>query len=122
MGRTNLAQTLGFFWGLSLDVYGMSLFGAQGGLLTVVGYVSGRFSRQLNADKLGTQEVIVFLGTVFFVFGLYSLDVFFRGSGRPLFSVGPVLGEFLLNAIAAPLVFWVMGKWAEVWSLRLVDE
>ncbi len=36
-GKTNMAMTLGFLWGLSLDVFGASLFGTQALLLCVAG-------------------------------------------------------------------------------------
>lgn len=116
MGQTNLAQTLGFFWGLSLDVFGMSLFGSQGWLLALAGYASGQLSRQLNAEKLVTQEALAFFGTSYFWIGLYMFESIFRWGEVPrLPGAGIVLTEYMLNALVAPLVFMVMVKWLDVW-------
>jgi rod shape-determining protein MreD len=116
MGKVNMAQTLGFFWGLSLDTFGVSLFGSQAWLLAVMGYLAGRLSRQLNADKWVTQEALALAATAFFWFWLYQLDLFFRWPEKPHFpGAGKVILEFLWNAAAAPVVFWLMRKWMEFW-------
>jgi rod shape-determining protein MreD len=122
LGMTDMAQTLGFFWGLSLDVYGMSLFGTQGLLLAVAGFTAGRFSKQLNADKLATQETLAFLGTAWVWICFPLFDHIFRRAGfaRDL-TAGQAIMEFLLNAAIAPVVFWLVARWVEFWK-RLLGE
>lgn len=115
-GWTNLAQTLGFFWGLSLDVMGVSLFGGQGLLLAVAGFSAGRFSRQLNAEKSATQQALAFFGTAFFWVGLAVVERLFRtdGASRPFFTAG-TLWHFVFNALAAPVVFWATRGAVTLW-------
>jgi rod shape-determining protein MreD len=121
-GRTTLAQNLGFFWGLALDVTGLSLFGSQGLLLAWAGAVAGRLSRQLNADKLVTQETLAVAGTLVFQVAMAVLDSVFRGgpSPRPLSLLTLVL-QMILNGLAAPILFWGIQAWAAVWA-RLEDR
>ncbi|HRY29834.1 MAG TPA: rod shape-determining protein MreD [Elusimicrobiota bacterium] len=117
MGKTDLAQTLGLLWGLSLDVFGVSLFGSQGFLLMLTGYVAGRASRQLNAEKPATQLTLAFLGSFFFMAGLFVLEYFFRSLTAPRhFSFWTAFFEFALNLALAPLVFLFWRKWLELWS------
>lgn len=118
MGETNLAQTLGFAWGLCLDAYGIGLFGSQGWILAAMGFLSGRFSRQLNAEKLATQEALCFIGTVFFWIGMFTMEHLFRSpSFHRASSPGALALGFLLNAAAAPVVFWFMDRWTRLWFL-----
>lgn len=106
MGRVNTAQTLGFLWGLMLDVQGVSLFGCQGWIFAVVGFTVGRLSRQIDGEKLSAQLLIAVLGTMFHLLGLAQVELLFRQGGAvhaP--SVGGALTQILMNAAAAPLVF-----------------
>jgi rod shape-determining protein MreD len=120
MGHARWAMTLGFFWGLCLDVFGISLFGAQGLLLAAAGWSAGRLSRQLNAEKLITQEALALAGTLFYIAGLWLLEVLFRTDGaphRPAFWMS--LLDVFLNVLAAPLVYWVMSR---VWPWAAPEE
>lgn len=118
MGHANMAQTLGFFWGLGMDVMGVSLFGSQALLFAWTGYVSAQLSRQLNAEKLVTQEAMAVFGTVFVALGIGLLEALFRTTPSP--RVGPVWGlalEVALNGLMAPLVFWAVQKWWYFWVI-----
>jgi len=115
-GRLNLAQSLGFFWGMSLDVYGVTLFGTQGWLLALAGHITARVSRQINAEKLVTQEALSLAGTFFFVLGAAVVEHIFRSPARQ--SVVTPTGFLLalaLNALAAPVAFWLMAWWERFW-------
>jgi rod shape-determining protein MreD len=117
LGRTDLAQTLGFFWGLGLDVFGLSLFGSQAWLLCLAGFLSGRFSRQLNAEKLVTQETLALLGTAFFWAGFALIEEFFRPSGyRRDPQAAAVALDLLFNAAVAPGVFWAARRWTDAFG------
>ncbi|HMZ25973.1 MAG TPA: rod shape-determining protein MreD, partial [Elusimicrobiota bacterium] len=65
-GRVNLAQGLGFFWGLALDLYGQTPFGSQGLLLAFCGFAAGSLSKNLNAEKMITQEALTLVASVVF--------------------------------------------------------
>lgn len=115
-GRTNFAMSLGFLWGLALDAYGISAFGVQGWLLAMGGYLSGTFSKNLNAGKLGTQVTLALMASGAAWGGVRLLSRFFDHSivGHP--GTGLFLVDMGLNALVAPGVFWVMGMWAVVWD------
>jgi rod shape-determining protein MreD len=116
LGWTNLAQSLGFFWGLSLDVFGMGLFGTQAWLLCLAGFLSGRFSRQLNAEKLATQEALALIGTAFFWTGVLVFESVFRSAAYHREArLAPIVLAFIFNAAVAPGVFWATRRWAEAW-------
>jgi rod shape-determining protein MreD len=121
-GRTKSAMTLGFLWGLSLDAHGMSAFGSQGWLLAFIGYISGTFSKNLNADKFGTQLSIAMGASVILEIGIRLLAFFFDQTrvGHP--GVGLALIHVLLNGLAAPAVFWAVTAWGEFWDPRPLKD
>jgi rod shape-determining protein MreD len=116
MGHVTMALVLGFFWGLGMDVMGISLFGSQGLLMVWAAYIAVQLSRQLNAEKLVTQEAMSLFGTLFLAVGINILEHLFRTTPAP--RVGSPLGlivEILLNGLMAPLVFWLIQKWTYFW-------
>jgi rod shape-determining protein MreD len=117
-GRTLFAMNVGFLWGLALDAYGVSAFGVQGWLLALAGYASGSSSKNLNAEKLGTQATLTVIATVLLWGGIRILSGFFDHShiGQP--GLGLAAAQAGLNALVAPGVFWVMAVWADLWDLR----
>ena len=121
-GRTKFAMTLGFLWGLSLDAYGVSAFGVQGWLLALAGFLAGTYSKNLNAEKVGTQETMTVVATVVVWIGTRLLGAFFDHSLVERPGLGLALAHVGLNALVAPGVFWVMGVWGDVWDPRPVHE
>lgn len=115
-GRTNFAMSLGFIWGLGLDAYGISAFGVQGWLLALVGYLAGTYSKNLNAEKLGTQATLTVITTGVVWGGVRLLSRFFDHSlvGHP--GMGLLVVDVGLNVLVAPGVFWIMDLWAHVWD------
>ncbi|MBK6879172.1 MAG: rod shape-determining protein MreD [Elusimicrobia bacterium] len=113
---TRLAMTLGFFWGLAADAYGATAFGTQGWLLMLAGAAAGLSARELNADKLITQITVAALGTVVLFGGAMVLRGFFL---QTVPMVAPGLGHLvigvILNACAAPAVFWAQSVWISAW-------
>lgn len=114
--RTRLAMTLGFVWGLAADAYGATAFGTQGWLLMLAGAAAGLSARELNADKLITQITVAALGTVVVFGGAMVLRGFFLPT-VPM--AAPGLGHLVigvvLNACAAPAVFWAQSIWVSAW-------
>jgi cell shape-determining protein MreD len=117
LGHTVPAQTMGLVWGLSLDVFGLSLFGTQGLILSFAGYAAGRFSRQLNVEKLATQEALAVLGSLGFTVGGAMVDAAFRSSSG-LWLGTDALWRLLMNAAVAPAVFAGVRLWAGLWGQR----
>jgi hypothetical protein len=68
--------------------------------------VVGRLSRQVDAEKALSQVILAAAGTLFHLLILAQSELLFRGSGAPhVPPIGAALGQLLLNAAAAPLVF-----------------
>jgi rod shape-determining protein MreD len=111
MGRTDMAQTLGFLWGLGLDVFSVSLFGSQALLLVLAGYLTGRISRQLNVEKLAAQETLAVAGTLLYAGGLFLLEIVFRAGNAHTPSPAGFFLQLLLNLFLAPPLFWLTEKW-----------
>ncbi len=111
-GRTEAAQGLGFFWGLSLDVYGITAFGAQGWLLALAGFASGSLAKKLDTEKMETQQALALGGTLLYLLGASRLIAVFQPAAGPRdVAWGLVAGEIFLNALAAPAVFWAVRRW-----------
>jgi rod shape-determining protein MreD len=121
-GRVNLAQGLGFFWGLALDLYGQTPFGSQGLLLAFCGFAAGSLSKNLNAEKMITQEALTLVASVVFIVGSLQLGEWFvPATGPHRWSLGLCLAGAAMNALAAPAVFWVLRIWLELgdaWRAR----
>lgn len=112
-----MAETMGFFWGLIVDVIGITLFGLQSFLLTVIGYISGKLRRGVTSERPTAQMVIGFIATV--IYGLGSLtvqNIFEEGANRDFIRSTLVMG--ILNILLAPAVFWVMEKWISFWEFH----
>lgn len=114
-GHINIAQTMGFFWGLALDVHGATPFGTQAFLLALAGFGSGALARELNAEKTVTQEALAFVGTVVFLFGAAKLMAFFgSATGPQTLGAGVIFAEIALNLLAAPAVFRAAYWWLDL--------
>ena len=94
----------------------MTAFGTQGWLLMLAGAAAGLSARELNADKLITQITVAALGTVVLFGGAMVLRGFFL---QTVPMVAPGLGHLvigvILNACAAPAVFWAQSVWISAW-------
>ncbi len=116
-GRVPEAMAVGFFWGLALDVYGMTAFGTQAWLLALVGFGAGAWSKELNPEKLFTQEALAFAGTAVFLSGVVVLGWFFRPTSAPgHVGLGLAAAQVFLNGLVAPAVFWGVTAWIGFWG------
>lgn len=115
-GETNLAQSLGFFWGLALDVQSVSLFGCQAWVLTLLGYSASRITRLLNIEKQMTQMTVAGVASLCFWGGMALVDHLFRATRpeRPLFPELMIL-SVLYDVFFAPLCFRIIGWWMRFW-------
>ncbi len=76
-GRIKTATTVGFFWGLALDAFGVTAFGTQGWLMALAGYGAGSVSKNVNADKWGAQESLTIAATLVLAIGIRILSALF---------------------------------------------
>jgi len=105
-----MGESLGFSWGLALDAMGTTAFGTQGFILCLIGYLSGRISRRVNAEEPVSQMVFGFLGTAVYFVCFHYLTRMFGGIGQSL-SFGLVLSVMVMNVLLAPFVFSFMNWW-----------
>lgn len=116
-GRTKTATTLGFFWGLAQDAFGVTAFGTQGWLFALAGFGAGSVSKNLNAAKWGAQETLTLIATAAVAVGIRVLSALFVDAPVGVPGWGLVTVQTLLNGLVAPAVFWVLARWADLWAL-----
>ena len=111
------AMTIGYLWGLALDVYGLTAFGTQGWLLALVAFGTAAVSKELNSEKWGTQCFLALAGTAVFVSGVKILGVLFEPTSPPgRLRLGLVIAGCVLNVLVTPAVFFVVGAWSRFWG------
>lgn len=104
-GKINTGQTLGFLWGLMLDVQGASLFGCQGWILAAAGFFAGKMSRQIDGERLSAQVLLAAGGTLFHLAAFAQAELLFRRGAPHIPGAETALLQALLNIAVAPLVF-----------------
>ena len=105
-----VSQLVGFVIGIALDVVSVSPLGFHALLYTLAGYTIGLGSGKVYFDPLVMPALLGIITTVYFSCAGFLLNALFR-LGEPwsaFFNVG-LLFQFVLNALATPLVFWIYG-------------
>lgn len=98
-------ELLGFSWGLAWDALSVETFGSHALLFTLMGYLSGRLSRQWDESKIITQMVITGLASLAFWAGKLIIFALF-GSAAESGSVTALAGfQVLANMIISPIIF-----------------
>lgn len=121
-GRTKTATTLGFFWGLAQDAFGVTAFGTHGWLFALAGYGAGAVSKNLNAHKWGAQETLTLTASGAVGVGVRILSLLFVDApvGHP--GWGWLTIQTVLNGLVAPAVFWVLWWWSDLWTLPIKNS
>jgi rod shape-determining protein MreD len=109
-----VGEFFGFALGLLSDTLSLNPFGSQAFLYTLVGYLVGRQNGKIDADNSVAQVVLVFLVTLFYLFGLFLLITFFSSAEKKLI----LFPELILNIGFAVPFFWLMKEWFNLWSPR----
>lgn len=109
-----IGQTMGFLWGLSADGISVALFGSQALLLTIIGFISGKFNKTLDESKSGAQIMFVLMLSCLYFVGLYIVYHIFAEPGRYI-SIMSLIFHPLINALLAPIIFWFFRKWIQMW-------
>ncbi len=109
-------ECMGFVWGLLVDASSMGLLGLHAVLYALAGYAAGMFRRQLDSSKIWTQAIFSWMVSVVY-FGLYLLVERFFSMGEGPFQWG-LLTVPVVNALAAPFVFRILGFWAQAWDME----
>ena len=112
------AEILGFGWGLITDSMGVSLFGLNACLLTLVGYIAGTLRRRVASERLTAQLEIALSATAFYDVGAWFLnDIFDGAAGRTGFVSFGV--EAIYNVLLVGGVFAVIERWTEIWRVEM---
>jgi rod shape-determining protein MreD len=111
---------LGFVWGLLIDASSLGLIGLNALLYAAAGYFSGMLRRQLDEDKVWTQTIFSLAISILYVGLNFILERLFAPATHP-FS-GSVLAQPFINAVVAPVLFWLMQRWSQLWSYLPAEE
>jgi rod shape-determining protein MreD len=108
-------QLLGFLWGLLIDASTLGLMGQHALLYAAAGFLSGSLRRQLDENKAWTQCIFTLGMSVMYMLFYFILDRVFSQGPHPM--SWSMLAQPILNSLLAPVLFWIMQGWSEVWSL-----
>jgi rod shape-determining protein MreD len=107
------AQTLGFVFGLTWDVFATDVFGNRTVMLTLIGYFIGMLKKNFDIDQTVTQIFVVSTASLIYYLGfnLISYNFVTNVDGLSLFSLSlrGVLGMGFTIAIT-PAIFFVLRK------------
>jgi rod shape-determining protein MreD len=113
-------QLLGFFWGLLIDASTLGLMGQNALLYAAAGFLAGMLRRQLDEDKGWTQVIFSFAASLLYILVHLTLEKMFAPAPRPpSWSMGV---QPFINAMLAPIVFWMMRVWSQFWDLWPQEE
>ena len=113
-------ETMGFFWGLLIDASSLGLLGLHAVLYAGAGFLAGVLRRQLDENKVWTQTIFTLGISFIYVILFFVLDRVFSMSPHPL-SLSMAAQPFV-NAVVAPVFFWLMQRWSELWDLLPLEE
>jgi rod shape-determining protein MreD len=113
-------EMMGFFWGLLVDASSLGLMGLHAVLYAAVGFLAGMLRRQLDENKVWTQTIFTLIVSVFYGVFYFTLDRIFSPGPHPV-SWGLLLQPFI-NSLVAPIVFWVMRRWSQLWDFIPQEE
>jgi rod shape-determining protein MreD len=116
---TSIASSASFCSGLMLDFLSAAPIGLNAFTKTLTGYVAGRFSGACNLDRALIPALMGIAATVLKALSTWVLSLFF-GSGIQVYrlSGAEFWLEILANAIAAPLLFAVLGMFPSLFVRR----
>jgi len=108
---------LGFIWGLFADSSSICIFGSQTFMLTLIGYVSGRFQRKIDEEKPIAQMGLVLLMSIFYVWGLIFFESLFTNSSERLRSEISFI-QPVYSTVMSPLFFWLLMRWKSLFHFH----
>ncbi len=98
-------QWMGFLWGISWDAMSVSMFGGRAFALTVIGYLAGMLSRQLDETKPSSQGVIVLAASVLYTLLLWAAFQVFSPDQIPFKPNYITILQPFYNVMLAPVIF-----------------
>jgi len=115
-----VGESAGFAWGLLMDASSLGLLGLQAVLYAGAGFFAGILRRQLDENKAWTQTIFTLAISIVYVLLFFVLDRLFSAGPHPI-SWSLVTQPFI-NALTAPVIFWLLQRWSEFWDLVPLEE
>ncbi|MDR0486400.1 MAG: rod shape-determining protein MreD, partial [Elusimicrobiota bacterium] len=83
------AQVLGFFFGLTWDVFAADVFGSRTVMFTIIGYFIGSLKKSFDIDQVFTQIFVIFSASLVYWagFNLISYSFAVNSGSLSLFAV-----------------------------------
>lgn len=112
-----MGEVFGFFWGLTLDVMGVTLFGLNSFLLALAGYGAGKL-RQRVASERPTAQIAIGLAAAFaYEMSALMLHRLFLVGVEREFLKGLLVGSFF-NVLLVRFVFYLSDRWLSLWKVH----
>jgi len=109
-------EIYGFFFGILVDVFDFSIFGLKALVFTIIGYLCGTFSRQLDELEIKTQILLGFSASYIVIIFSYLVSSIFV---TKLVKEVSLVVYPVLNIVMAPFMFRLYDWWfekVEKWS------
>lgn len=111
-----LGEVTGFFMGFIADIMGVSLFGLHSFLFSLTGYIAGKMRRRVDSERVPSQIVIAFFGTIIFNWAGSAVRLLMEEAGsRNGFWL--VMAQSLLNSILIPFIFYGVVRLSAIWNM-----
>jgi len=108
-------EMLGLLWGLLIDASSLGLLGLHALLYAGAGYLAGMLRRQLDEKKAWTQAIFSIGVSLLYVLVYFIADRIFSFGPHPV--SWPMIAQPLINGAMAPLFFWFMQQWSQLWDM-----
>jgi len=109
-------EIYGFFSGILVDVFDVSIFGLKALVFTIIGYLCGTFSRQLDGLEIKTQILLGFSASYIVIIFSYLVSSIFV---TKLVKEVSLVVYPVVNIVMAPFMFRLYDWWfekVEKWS------
>jgi rod shape-determining protein MreD len=102
-------QTLGFVVGIIKDIFSMSVFGTNAFIFTIIGYLAGNISINLDRKKIFIKMFLTFIFSYIYILLFYVVQFVFGNKFKinynPLILIKP-----FINILFVPVCFFVFKK------------
>ena len=109
-------EIYGFFSGILVDVFDVSIFGLKALVFNIIGYLCGTFSRQLDELEIKTQILLGFSASYIVIIFSYLVSSIFV---TKLVKEVSLVVYPVVNIVMAPFMFRLYDWWfekVEKWS------
>ncbi|MFN3966737.1 MAG: rod shape-determining protein MreD [Endomicrobiia bacterium] len=95
----------GFFCGLLLDTFSISIFGLRSLLFTIFGFLLGRLSKKIDETNIKVQVLLCLFILTFYYFFMFATSKIFYPINSAHIRFLAFLEKIVVNCFFAPLIF-----------------